>query len=143
MRFDLTNEIDVSRFREKVEYHIRKKTKRVELTEKRTEKQNSYLHLILGWFALESGNQMEFVKQKYFKELVNPDIFVIEKDDKYAGRIKVLRSSADVTSKEMTDAIDKFRNWSSMEAGIYLPEANENQFLAHIQEEMNRIRQYL
>jgi hypothetical protein len=138
MKFDLTSEIDVIRFREKAEYHIRKKTPNVELTEKRTNPQNSYLHLILGWFAIESGNTLEYVKQNYYKRLVNPVIFIRTKDDKYTGKTEVLRSSADLTTAEMTTSIKRFRNWAADEAGIYLPESGEDEFLKHIQSEIQK-----
>jgi hypothetical protein len=138
MKFNLKSEIDVIRFQERVNYHLVKKTRNVELTEKRTVRQNSYLHLLIGWFAIESGNTIDYVKSKYYKELVNPEIFVKEKDDKFLGKTIVLKSSADLTTSEMNNSIERFKNWSSQEAGIYLPDANENEFLKHIQEEIER-----
>jgi hypothetical protein len=138
MKFNLTSEIDIIRFQERVKYHLVKKTRNIELTEKRTVRQNSYLHLLIGWFAIESGNTIDYVKSKYYKELVNSEIFVKEKDDKFLGKTRVLKSSADLTTSEMTTSIERFRNWSSQEAGIYLPGANENEFLKHIQEEIER-----
>lgn len=118
----------------------------VELTEKkprRSTQQNAYLHVILGYFAMETGNTLEWVKQQYFKKLVNADIFIREQEDKWLGRMKVLRSSADLDSAEMTTAIDRFRNWSSSEAGIYLPSANEEDMLSLMEIEISRYKQYL
>lgn len=118
----------------------------VELTEKKprwSNQQNAYLHVILGYFAMETGNTLEWVKQQYFKKLVNADIFIREQEDKWLGRIKVLRSSADLDSAEMTTAIDRFRNWSSSEAGIYLPSANEEDMLSLMEIEISRYKQYL
>lgn len=118
----------------------------VELTEKkprRSNQQNAYLHVILGYFAMETGNTLEWVKQQYFKKLVNADIFIREQEDKWLGRMKVLRSSADLDSAEMTTAIDRFRNWSSSEAGIYLPSANEEDMLSLMEIEISRYKQYL
>lgn len=118
----------------------------VELTEKkprRSNQQNAYLHVILGYFAMETGNTLEWVKQQYFKKLVNADIFIREQEDKWLGRMKVLRSSADLDSAEMTTAIDRFRNWSSSEAGIYLPSANEEDMLSLMEVEISRYKQYL
>lgn len=43
----------------------------------------------------------------------------------------------------MTTAIQRFRNWSSMEAGIYLPEPSDQEFLDHIQNEIERHKEYL
>ena len=143
MKFNLTNEIDVIRFREKAEYHIRKQTPRVELTEKRTLLQNNYLHLILGWFAIESGNPIEYVKLNYYKKLVNPEIFIHEKQDKYLGKIQDVRSSAELTTSEMSISVERFRNWSSEAAGVYLPAPNEDKFLKYIQEEIERNKIWL
>ena len=56
------------------------KEARFEIIEKkngRTLRQNSYLHLILGFFAIETGNTLEFVKKQYFKRLCTPGIFII------------------------------------------------------------------
>lgn len=105
--------------------------------------QNAYLHLILGWFAIETGNRLEFVKQEYFKRHINPDLFVTEKDDEYLGKVQVLRSSRDLDSAEMTTAIDRFRAWSSQEAGIYLPSPDEQAFLQEVEKEMYRNKEFL
>ncbi|WP_163305017.1 hypothetical protein [Dysgonomonas sp. 521] len=122
------------------------KKKKVDLTEKREKRilsQNNYLHLIISWFCIETGNNLKFVKKEYFKKLCNPDIFLYEREDDYLGSVTIIRSSAEIDTKQMTDAIDRFRNWSANEAGIYLPEANEDKFLEHIQEETKRQRQWL
>lgn len=118
----------------------------VEMTEKkpkRSDQQNKYLHVILGYFAMETGNTLEWVKQQYFKKLVNAEIFIREQEDKYLGKIKILRSSAELDSAEMTTAIDRFRNWASAEAGVYLPSANEEEMLSLMEVEISRYKQYL
>jgi len=143
MKFNFSKEIDVIRFRERGEYLIRKKEENVELIVRRTIPQNSYLHLILGWFAIESGNTIKYVKEEYYKRLVNPDIFIREKQDKYVGKVLELRSSTKLTTSEMATSIERFRNWSSMEAGIYLPADNEDKFLKHINEEIERNKIWL
>lgn len=100
----------------------------VDLTEKKPRRslpQNKYLHVILAYFGTQTGNTLEWVKQQYYKKLVNPDLFIREKEDKYLGRIKVLRSSADLDTAEMSLSVDRFRNWATQEAGIYIPSADE------------------
>lgn len=100
----------------------------VDLTEKKPRRslpQNKYLHVILAYFGAQTGNTLEWVKQQYYKKLVNPDLFIREKEDKYLGRIKVLRSSADLDTAEMSLSIERFRNWAAQEAGIYIPSADE------------------
>ncbi|QHC84948.1 hypothetical protein AS589_09285 [Empedobacter brevis] len=110
----------------------------IEITEKkptRTIKQNRYLHLILGFFACETGYTLEEVKQEIFKKIVNPALF-------YEGEIGELvsiqrwRSTADLDTFEMTQAIEKFRDYSSAEAGIYLPSPDEKDFLMQIEIEL-------
>lgn len=141
MLFNLKNPIDkqkaVDRFKslldEKCIIELKKKMKR-------TKRQNRYLHLILVWHGLEVGLSLDFVKRKYFKKKVNPDLFCIEVVNKVTGKVEEdLRSSADLDSVEMTTAIDRFRNWSG-QGGVYLPRANERDFLAEIevQESKNR-----
>lgn len=64
-----------------------------------------------------------------------------EKDDKILGKVEYLRSSADLSKEEMTLSIDRLRDWSSQTAGVYLPMANEQEFLASIEYEMSRYKQ--
>jgi hypothetical protein len=92
---------------------------------------------------METGNRLEFVKQEYFKKHINPEIFVIEVDDAYLGKVQVLRSSRDIDTAQMTTAIDRFRTWASSEADIYLPSPNEQDFLQEIEMEMIRQKEYL
>lgn len=144
MIYDLKNKLDKERFKCRCNA-LYKDGEVVELIAKkrrRTLPQNAYLHLILGWFAIETGNTLEFVKQEYFKRLKNPELFVIEKEDKYLGKIQILRSSRDLTTAEMTTAIDRFRDWSS-EAGVYLPSPNEQDFLWEIEKKMIQHKEYL
>lgn len=145
MLYNLSNILDKERFKRRSNDLYRKGVV-VELTEKkakRSRSQNSYLHLIIGWYAMETGNTLEYVKRVYFKKLCNPSLFVRHKADKYLGEENEYRSSANLTTAEMTQAIDRFRNWSASECGIYLPSPNEEDFLQSIEVEMNRQSEYL
>lgn len=145
MIYDLDNILDKDRFKRRCNA-LYKQGGIVELTERkprRTIPQNKYLHLILGWFAIETGNTLDYVKTYYFKLYKNPDLFVVEKEDKHLGKVKVLRSSRDLTTAEMTTAIERFRIWSSSEAGINLPSPDEQAFLTAIEQEMYRHKEYL
>ena len=117
----------------------------VDLTKKnpnRSLSQNAYLHVILGFFASELGYTLEEVKQGIFKQICNKEIFV--RNIEVCGKsIEYLRSSKDLDSKEMTTAIERFRNWSSLEAGIYLPSADEKHFISHMQKELRRYKQWI
>ena len=65
------------------------------------------------------------------------------KHDKYIGDVYDYRSSAGLTTAEMTQAIERFRNWSSSECGIYLPSPDEEAFLQSIEMELKRHKNYL
>lgn len=110
---------------------------------KRTTNQNKYLHVILGYFAVETGNTIEYVKTEYFKKHCNPDIFVCQKADPYIGNINYLKSSADIDTAEMTTAIERFRNWSSQTAGIYLATPEDIRYIQLMELEIERNKQYL
>jgi hypothetical protein len=116
----------------------------IELKKKvnRTLSQNRYLHLIISWFAVETGYTLEDVKREYFKKLCNPEIFLKEQKG-ILGEIISIRSSADLDSKEMTTAIERFRNWSAKEAGIYLPDANEDEWLKQIEIEISKHERWI
>lgn len=132
---------DIEKAKVKFDFLISKK-KRFELTEKKgnkTPKQNRYLHLILGWFALEYGDKLDYVKQEIFKEIVNKDIFKTEFTNVKTGEIRIdWRSWSDLDTREAALSITRFRNYSSQEAGIYLPEANELAQLKSIEEELSK-----
>ena len=118
----------------------------VELTEKKPRRslpQNKYLHVILAYFGTQTGNTLEWVKQQYYKKLVNPDLFIREKKDKYLGRIKVLRSSADLDTAEMTESIERFRNWAAQEADVYIPSADESILIQQMEVEVSRNKVFL
>lgn len=144
MLYDLSNPLQNESFKVKAEA-LSKKGCIVELTEKkpqRTASQNRYLHSILAYFALEVGETSEYVKRHYFKILCNRDLFIREIDDKYLGKIKVLRSSADLDTGEMTTAIDRYRNWCSTQ-GCYIPSPDEHLMVQQMEIEISRNRMYL
>lgn len=118
----------------------------VDLTEKKPRRslpQNKYLHVILAYFGTQTGNTLEWVKQQYYKKLVNPDLFIREKEDKYLGKIKVLRSSADLDTAEMSLSIERFRNWAAQEAGIYIPSADEAILIQQMEICIERNKEFL
>ena len=122
------------------------KGKKIELKEKRPKRsvsQNAYLHLILSWFGLEFGYNLEEVKQKIFKEIVNPELFY-EGEVGKLEKIQRWRSTSDLDTKEMTLAIDRFRDYSA-ENGYYLPSPDDMVALEYIENEINKhnSKQYL
>lgn len=136
MIFDLKH--DKERFKEYADKLLVEEAL-VELTkkDKRSNQQNRYLHLILGWFALATGYSVEEVKLNIFKIQCNPDLFK-EKTIGRNGLSRIqIKSTSALSSDDMTTAIERFRNFSA-EQGIYLPAPNEEQFLAEIRKELDR-----
>lgn len=145
MLYNFTNPLDVQNARVRLEHLISRQCT-AELTEKKPKRslsQNAYLHTLLGYFASQTGNTLEWVKQQYYKKLCNPDLFIGEKDDRFLGRIKYVRSSADLRTDEMNLSIERFRNWSASEAGIYLPEPTNEAEIRALQVEVERYKTYL
>lgn len=145
MRYDGSNPLHAAQARARLEKLI-KEGKVFDLTEKkpqRTLSQNSYLHVLLSYFACQCGETAEYVKREYFKKLVNPSLFIREKDDRFLGRVKYLRSSADLTTGEMTLCIDRFRDWASQSAGIYLPSPDEGRLISLMEMEIERNKEFI
>lgn len=97
----------------------------IEKKRTRSISQNSYLHLILQLFAYETGYTTEEVKQEIFKKIVNPDTFYDGEVDKGLVALQRWRSTANLNTKEMNLCIDRFRDYASKEAGIYLPQPSD------------------
>lgn len=145
MIFDLTNPLDVQRIKTRLEM-LARKGRTIELKEKKVQRslpQNKYLHLILGYFASQTGYRVEEVKKNYYKELCNPDLFIIEREYKFIGKKKDFKSSKDLTTEEMSLSIERFRNWAASEAGIYLPPPTNEEELKALEIEVERYKTYL
>ena len=134
MIYNLSKQIDRQRAQKRFDELMNEETK-IELNkkQKRSVSQNNYLHLLIGYFAIETGYTRVEAKQIY--KNVSPEIFEYENKG-----VNFIRSSADLSTSEMSKSIDKFRDNASSIAGIYLPEANEDKFLDEIQIEIQRNR---
>lgn len=53
-----------------------------------------------------------------------------------------IRSSADLSTAEMSTAIDRFRNYSA-DNGLYLPQPNELVYLQEIEKELETLKEHL
>lgn len=146
MIYDLNTDIDRARFERRV-VALREKRVLVELSEKkprRTHPQNAYLHLLIGEFAMQTGNTLDWVKQEYFKRHCNAELFVRRRTDYLTHKeVEVLRSSRDLDTGEMTTAIDRFKQWAAVECGIDLPDAEDKEWLGYIEREMQHQREWL
>lgn len=146
MLYNPEKPIDVKRAVEKFNYFV-KHNKVFELSAKKVPKtypQLKYAHLIMSWFALEYGEQLEYIKLEYFKKLVNPAIFQYEFINRITAEVRIeYKSLADLTKDELTLAIGRFRDYSSKEAGIYLPEPKDLALLREIEIQVKNNEQFL
>ena len=143
MIYNLSMPLDRERFAARANAQLQKGSV-VELTEKtlRTQRQNNYLHLLLGVIAMDVGVRLQVAKEAYFKRLINHDLFVCKVQDKFLGEREEIRSSRDLSVEEMTIAIDRLRRWGA-ENGYYLPSPEDEARLRDIEIEMGRMKQYL
>jgi hypothetical protein len=137
VKFNLSFPSEVRQARDQLDYLIAKK-KLVEIRpikQTRTLNQNSYLHLLLGYFGQHFGYTLEESKQIYKK--LNHSIYAYSKNNTVFWK-----SSADITVDEMTDSIELFRTKSANE-GCPLPPATDQGWLREIEREIERSESYL
>ena len=139
MIFNSEIELDVKSAKERFQWLVdNKKTfELIEKREKRSIKQNSYLHLLFSWFALQTGYTESEVKQEIFKAHVNTDIFYEGETGKII-KVHRWRSTADLNSKEMSLSIDRFRDFSAKDLGIYLPTPEDMVSINQMERELSK-----
>lgn len=139
MIYNLQNDIERAQAIQKFKTHL-DAGKRIELivkAQKRSLKQNSYLHLLFSYFAIESGYPTDYVKQQFFKRVCNNELFEVVLKG-VLGEVLHLRSTRDLTTAEMSIAIERFKNWAVQEAGIVLPDAEDVDFIQHCENEISK-----
>ena len=107
MIFDLKNEYQIPKFKEYVNKLFSERAV-VEVKKKlpnRTLAQNSYLHLLLGYFGSEYGCSLDEAKIDFYKRTCNRDLFERKTINKKGEEVTYLRSSAELTTGEMTLSI--------------------------------------
>jgi hypothetical protein len=136
-KYNLKYTYDQQSFIKRVKY-LAKKRVRVELRElkpKASRTQKNYAHVLFKAVAMETGYTLEYVKQEIFKRHYNADIFVYERlNPRNNKTTKELRSSEIIDSKELTKAIEKFRNGIATDTGQYLPAPNEKAELEYLEQ---------
>lgn len=136
MLLDLSNSVDakkafayLSKLSEKGEkVEIRKVTK------PRTLRQNAYLHVCLTMFCNETGYTIDEAKELFSLQL--PDIMRYTKNE-----VNFRKSTADMDTKDLGILIDKIREMSLDQLGLYIPDAEEyliNRF--QIEKELNWVK---
>lgn len=146
MKYDLSNQSDRERLMEHVRKAVEKREGIVEFTTKKRQRslpQNRYLHVILSYFASQYGESMEYVKEKFFKKVCNRELFYKLVNDRILGYTERVRSTADLTTEEMSLAIERFRDFCAMNAGIYIPSSDEYRLLELAEIEVERHKEYV
>lgn len=117
----------------------------VDMTEKKPQrslKQNSYLWLMLSYWATQTGYTKDEAEAIY-KE-VNNDIYFEEKE--VCGQnLRYIRHTYELDTAEMTRTIEKFRNWAVMNEAypVYIPAPNEESLVQLMEMEVQRMRDYI
>lgn len=144
MWFNLKNVFELEKFRAKVA-EFESKGAMVELKEKRGRSlnQNAYCHLAISYFALQIGLPMQEVKDAYFKNYCNHELFARKRYDKILNvEREYLRSTTELTKDEMSLAIDRFLKFAA-EQGVYIAPSDEYIAILHMQHEVQRNQKYL
>ncbi len=144
MLFDLSSSLQAA----DAEYfllQLREQKARVEIVKKssRTLAQNSYCHCCLAYYASEFGLSLEEVKVDVFKRKVNRNLFTGTRTNKRGEQVTYLRSTRELSSAELTEAIERFRNYSATVAGLYIPSPDEHRQLFAAQQQVEQYKQYL
>lgn len=103
----------------------------------RTTKQNSFYWFMLQYFACEYGCTTTEASLIYMKKEACPDIFERTVKNKYGKEFKTYRSSADLTSAEMSSAIRNFTAWAA-QGGIMIPDPDDHQAIRYCQHVIER-----
>lgn len=143
MKLNLAIPLDAQRFVSAANALL-KKGAYVELTDKsrRSNRQNSYEHLLCGIIAMELGESLEYVKEQYFKRLINPDIFCYRKTDPFLGEITDTYSTKEIDMEKTRIAIDRLVRWMYQQ-GFHVPAPEDETILREIEMEMGRMEQFI
>lgn len=145
MILDLSKDFERQKFDTYAE-HLKKKGCIVEVKERKKQRslsQNAYLHVVLGYFASEFGYDLESVKYDIFKKEVNKEIFERVRNNRHGTPVTYYRSTSNLDTGEMTTAIERFRNYSAMTAGLYIPEPHEHDALLEAERQIALYEKYL
>ncbi len=108
---------------------------------KRTNPQNAFLHLALSYFAHCYGCTSLEAKEIYFKQYACRDIFLVETTDKNGRNVKFFRSTADLNTVEMSNAINNFIAYASCN-GIEIPQPNDELGLRYVERQIEKTKSY-
>lgn len=108
---------------------------------KRTNPQNAYLHMALSYFAHCYGCTLLESKEIYLKQYACRDIFLIETTDKNGNRVRYFRSTADLNTVEMSNAINNFIAYAHCN-GIEIPQPNDELGIRYCERQIEKTQSY-
>jgi len=108
---------------------------------KRTNPQNAYLHMALSYFAHCYGCTLLESKEIYFKQYACRDIFLVETTDKNGNRANYYRSTADLNTVEMSNAINNFIAYAHCN-GIEIPQPNDELGIRYCERQIEKTAAY-
>lgn len=144
MLYDLSNPLQAEQFKSRSALLV-KNGKIVELTEKKPKRrlnQNSYLWLLIGYWATQTGYTNDEAESIY-KE-INKDIYFVDKE--IAGeKVRYIRHTYELDTREMSLSIERWRNWSVMNEAfsVYLPAPNEERLIQLMEIEVGRNKEFV
>ncbi len=109
--------------------------------QKRTNPQNRYLHMALGYFAHCYGCTLIEAKEIYFKQYACRDLFLVDTEDKNGKHVRYFRSTADLDSQEMSSAISNFTAFASC-CGIEIPAPNDELGIRYCERQIETTKSY-
>lgn len=124
---------------------LAEKGKVVQMGEKRPQRtlqQNAYLWLILAYWGSQTGYTKEEAEAIY-KE-INRGLYYSEKEV-YGNVCTYIKHTYELNTAEMTQSIEKFRNWSAMNDAcpVYIPAPNESYYFQEMEIEIERTKEYI
>lgn len=147
MKYDLSNPLHRGAFTARAQRLAAQGTGLVELREvrpQRSDRQNRYLHAIIAYFAVQVGERAEEVKREYYKLAANRELFAYEAESHVTHRPVIrLRSTASLSTEEMTLSIERFRTWAAQTAGIYLPSPDDEAAIRAMEAEASRAAEWI
>lgn len=132
MKFELKKTYDQQKAREYLNKLIESESKAEvkKMHSKRSTSQNSYLHVLFTLWGNETGYTIEEAKHTvkhalgyiYKVKLSEPNYTTGLPNPFDMGFV---RKTSEMDSKELTIFIEKFRDWSAITCGFYLPSPEE------------------
>lgn len=106
---------------------------------KMTRSQRGLLHVYCGIVAKHFGLTIDYVKQNYYKGIVNPDVYAVTIHDPVTGEWQTTyRSSESLAKETISSTLERFKHWALNEHGIVLPDRNDLNAMNAAYVEVNR-----